>query len=452
MKMASTNQVDLNKFPPQIKYIVSQEGAERFSYYGMRTILTIFMVQYLLFQKNDAVAIYHLFVSGCYLTPLLGAYIADRIWGKYKTILYLSLVYCLGHLVLAIWENTQGLYAGLFLIALGSGGIKPCVSAHVGDQFIKGQEGLLRKVFDLFYFMINFGSTASSLLTPVVLAKYGPGWAFGIPGVLMAIATLIFWLGRKHYVHVPPVKDEHSFGAMLVTGFKKQAGGVYDSIKAKHGAEKLEEFKAVVQIAKVYIGVILFWALFEQHGSTWVLQGAQMKQEFMGMTILPSQMQAMNPIMVMTMIPLFSFGLYPLIERMTGTEFTPLKKMGTGLFFAGTSFVAAGAIQYALDSGAELNIMWQSVQYFLITGSELLVSITGLEFSYTQAPRSMKSTIMSLFFLTVFSGSFLTAIIAKFNVFEGGNFYMFFAGLTFVFTLIFIWNAKKFEYKNFMEG
>ncbi len=138
-----------NNFPPQIKFIVGNEACERYSYYGMRSILVVFMIQVLLFQEADATSIYHVFAAACYLFPVLGAFISDRIWGKYKTILYLSLVYCAGHAVLSIWETRTGLYFGLALIALGSGGIKPCVSAHVGDQFRANQTHLLKKVYEL---------------------------------------------------------------------------------------------------------------------------------------------------------------------------------------------------------------------------------------------------------------------------------------------------------------
>src|SRR4051812_34907462 len=122
-------------YPPQIKYIVGNEACERFSFYGMRSILVIFMVSQLLMKDHEAKAIFHLFVSAVYFTPLIGAWIADRYWGKYKTILYLSIVYCMGHGVLAWRDDKPGLYTGLALIAIGSGGIKACVSAFVGDQF-----------------------------------------------------------------------------------------------------------------------------------------------------------------------------------------------------------------------------------------------------------------------------------------------------------------------------
>ncbi|MBY0385606.1 MFS transporter, partial [bacterium] len=173
------------RFPPQIKYIVGNEGCERYSYYGMRSILVPFMTAATIttvghyaglgFTNEHATEVMHLFMAVCYLLPLLGAYIADRFWGRYKTILYLSLFYCVGHATLSIFEKYEyGLYAGLALIALGSGGIKPCISAFVGDQFNSDQKDLLSKVYGLFYWMINFGSFFSTIITPWTLDVYGP--------------------------------------------------------------------------------------------------------------------------------------------------------------------------------------------------------------------------------------------------------------------------------------
>jgi POT family proton-dependent oligopeptide transporter len=413
------------------------------------------MVNYLLIENAEAVSVHHLFVAGCYLLPLLGGYISDRYWGKYKTIMILSVVYCIGHAVLAIWETKMGLYAGLALIALGAGGIKPCVSAHVGDQFQKHEEDKLRKIFDLFYWMINFGSFFASLITPWTLPKYGPAVAFGIPGILMAIATYVFWVGRKYYVHVPPTpKDPHGFAAVIASGLKnkKKAGSFFAGALQDHSQEQVDAVKAVFGIAKVFVTVSIFWALFDQHGSTWILQAKEMNLHFMGIDLLPSQIAALNPIMVMALIPLFQKIVYPGVESVFKTELTPLKKMGAGMFIAAFSFVLVAIFQYILDGGNQINVAWQFFPFLIITMAEVLISITGLEFAYTQAPRSMKSTIMSIWFLTVFFGNIITAYVAKINVFDGGNAFMFYAILMMVVAFIFSWIAKNYKMQNFMEG
>ena len=444
----------MKQFPRQIKYIVGNEAAERYSYYGMRSILVIFMVQYLMMDGSHATSVYHLFAGACYLLPILGAYISDRYLGKYKTIMYLSVVYCLGHLVLALWENKLGLYWGLGLIALGSGGIKPCVSAHVGDQFDVSEEHLLRKVFNLFYWMINFGSFFASIITPWTLPKFGPGIAFGVPGILMAIATYVFWLGRHYYVHVPPTgKNPDGLIPVILSAIKsrKKGRGFFEGALDHHEGHHVEAVKSVWGVGKIFFAVSVFWALFDQHGSTWVLQAKEMELHFMGMDLLPSQIPALNPIMVMALIPFNARFLFPLIEKM-GIEVTPLRKMSAGMIIAAFSFVMVAVIQFLLDSGVRVNVAWQFFPFLTITLAEVLVSITGLEFAYTQSPRSMKSSIMSLWLLTVFFGNMITAYIAQVNKFEGGNFFMFFATLMFLVGLFFVWMAKNYKMQNYMES
>src|SRR5258708_5704375 len=201
-----------DKMPPGVPYIVGNEAAERFSYYGMNSILVIFMTTYMLNAQGkpdymsgpQADAWYHTFVSCVYFLPIFGAILADAVLGKYRTILILSVVYCLGHLTLALQHTRLGLTAGLFLIAMGAGGIKPCVSANVGDQFGASNQHLLPRVFSWFYFSINIGSAFSTLLIPWLLDRCGPKIAFGTPGVFMFIATVVFWFGRRKFVHIPP--------------------------------------------------------------------------------------------------------------------------------------------------------------------------------------------------------------------------------------------------------
>jgi POT family proton-dependent oligopeptide transporter len=452
-------ETDVNKFPSQIKYIVGNEACERYSYYGMKSILTVFMIQVLLMQEAEATSTYHLFAGACYLFPLLGAYLSDRIWGKYKTILYLSLVYCLGHAVLSIWETKVGLYWGLGLIAFGSGGIKPCVSAHVGDQFKASQQHLLKKVYELFYFMINFGSFFSTLITPWTLKAYGPSIAFGVPGVLMFIATIIFWMGRHEFVHVPPSKsDGHGIFNVLASAFKhsssrKKEDKFLDGALKDHSKEQVEAVKAVFDIAKLFASITLFWALFDQHGSSWVIQAMNMDLNFMGIQFEASQISAWNPIMVMGLIPLFSMFIYPALDKV-GITSTPIKRMTLGMFVAAFSFALIGGLQMWMDASTDkINVMWQFFPYLVITVAEVMISITGLEFAYTQAPRTMKSSIMSIWLLTVFFGNLITAYVSKVNVFPTAStgYFMFFAALMSVFALIFWFMGTRYKIKNYME-
>ncbi len=446
----------LKAFPKQIKYIVGNEAAERYSYYGMKSILIIFMTSHLLIDKNEAVSSYHMFSAACYLLPLLGAYLSDRYLGKYKTIISLSIVYCLGHLVLALFESKTGLYWGLGLIALGSGGIKPCVSAHVGDQFKKNEQELLKKVFDIFYWMINFGSFFATIITPWTYKYYGPQVAFGIPGVLMFLATWIFWLGRHHYVHVPPAGPQpNSILNVLWSGFRNRRLGLgfWGGAQKNHPQEAVDGIKAVISVTGLFVWISVFWALFDQSGSTWTLQAQQMDLNFAGLEWNESQIQALNPIMILLLIPFFSNVVYPFVEKL-GIKLTPTRKMSAGMLLAALSFVMIGLIQAQLNMGHKLTVAWQFWPYLVITISEVLVSITGLEFSYTQAPRAMKSTLMSFWLVTVFIGNSMTAIIAKLNQFEAGSvgYFMFFAALMGGMALIFTYMTSRYKMRNYMEN
>ena len=447
-----------NHFPPQIKYIVGNEACERFSYYGMRCILVLFMVKLLHMEENRSGAIYHEFATACYLLPLLGAWLSDRYLGKYKTIMLLSIVYCLGHLALSLWENSFGLYVGLALIALGSGGIKPCVSAHVGDQFNEKNSHLLPKIFEVFYFSINFGAFFSTLAMPWTLDHYGPRLAFGIPGILMAIATFVFWMGRHQYVHVPPTGKTGATGFMTIliyslTHLKDRRPGdsILDIARAKYKAQDVEAAKAAASIFKVFAAVSIFWALFDQTGSSWVLQADKMDKMVWGFELNAAQIGAINPILVMVLIPIFSLGVYPLVAKL-GFKVTPLRKMSAGMALAALSFVMVAMFQTIIDAGGTLSIGWQLLPYFVITCSEVLVSITGLEFAYTQAPGSMKSTIMSFWLLTVAVGNQLVALIMESGLFkkQDASFFYSFAGMMFALAMVFIFMATRYRIKNYV--
>ncbi len=202
-------------FPPQTKYIVGNEACERFSFYGMKSILVLYMVNALAMSESEAMEVAHLFNALIYILPLLGAWIADRFLGRYHTILYVSLFYCLGHGVLATADLTQSLevkrmilMTGLFIIALGAGGIKPCVSAFVGDQVGGFDTKTMTRVYAAFYWSINFGSFFSFLVIPWIHKNWGYSWAFAIPGIFMGLATLVFWSGRKQYRHKAPTQPE----------------------------------------------------------------------------------------------------------------------------------------------------------------------------------------------------------------------------------------------------
>jgi POT family proton-dependent oligopeptide transporter len=550
-------------WPPGVPYIVGNEACERFSFYGMRAILyahlvTLYSAATWVASENEAkahaTANTHLFNAGVYALPMIGALLADRLAGKYRTIFYLSLVYCAGQAVLAGGAGSLwGMYLGLTLIAVGSGGIKSSVSANVGDQFGKGNWFRVRTVFQIFYFSINFGSFFATLLIPLI-RKYAGGYlieqfpnsfagqdplilgtaaAFAVPGILMFLATFVFWLGRRKFVHVPPkpggrigLLDTLSSVALFMTvghlfftheippayfggsklimwsvlagvslaflalglylfavrqrlqpddGFlaicfhvvkshlglggeedgarldarPASADGGEDSYLARSwfwapavwrfGVKATEGPVAVFKIISVFFLVSIFWALFDQHSSTWIRQAQDMdlrlwgeRPSFLGIpnaTLEATQVPALNPLMVMILIPLMNL-LYGWCDRV-GLKTTPLRRITVGMLIAGLAFVAVALIQRQIDFVGKGTVWfgWQIIPYLIMTVAEVMVSITGLEFAYTQAPKKMKATVMGFWLLTVTLGNVLVAFLAGFEGLPLVDFFWVFAGL-----------------------
>ncbi|WP_146909699.1 MFS transporter [Arenimonas daejeonensis] len=517
--------------PRQIPYIIGNEACERFSFYGMRNILVPFLISSMLLaylpdqasREGAAKDLFHSFVIGVYFFPLLGGWLSDRYFGKYNTVLWFSLIYCAGHACLAMFEsNATGFYTGLFLIALGSGGIKPLVVTFCGDQFDQSNKHKAKIVFDAFYWIINFGSFFASLLMPLVLRSWGPAWAFGIPGILMFIATVIFWAGRRKYVNVPPSHgtDPDSFlkvvrtallgngygvgtliaggsvfiaVAMLALWALKFAGvalwpeawgfvitaclalGVViagvgfgasaqlERARGQHPDLAIDGVRAVLRVLIVFALVTPFWSLFDQKASTWVIQGKAMMIPH-ELWWWPSwlvkdatQMQALNPLMVMLLIPFNNIVLYPMLTRM-GFRVTALKRMGWGIAIAALSWVIAGMLQLRLDDGAQVSLAWQTLPYLLLTFGEVLVSATALEFAYSQAPMAMKGVIMAFWYLTSTFGG-LWVLLTNATVRDPGviawitaqgwteNAFLmfFFAGFAFVAAIAFAAYARRYK-------
>ena len=426
---------DTDRMPPSVPYIIGNEAAERFSFYGMRTILVVFMTQFLknrsgqldVMTEEQAKVWFHLFVFGVYFLPVFGAILSDAFLGKYWTIIGLSIIYCLGHLSLAIDDTRAGLAVGLVLIALGAGGIKPCVSANVGDQFGARNQHLLPKIFGWFYFSINLGSFFSTMLTPWLLDEYGPRVAFGVPGVLMFIATVIFWLGRNQYVRVPPAG----------MGFVRE-------IFSREG------LIGIARLVPVFAAVAIFWSLWDQTGSAWVLQAKQMNLHWLGFDWRPAQVQAANPILILVIIPLCSYVLYPAIDRVF--KLTALRKIGIGLFLTVPAFLITSLIETKIAVGQHPSISWQFAAFVVISLAEVMVSVTCLEFSYTQSPPELKSLIMSFYLLSIAGGNLFTSIVNKVIQNPDGTvklqsaaYFNFFAALMFVTALLFIFVAATYR-------
>jgi proton-dependent oligopeptide transporter, POT family len=224
------------------------------------------------------------------------------------------------------------------------------------------------------------------VLTPILLDRFGPHVAFAVPGILMGIATVVFWAGRNRFVHVPPRGRE----------FLREI-------------TSRESLGAIGRLAPIYICIAAFWCLFDQTASAWVLQAEHMDRKWLGVTWLSSQLQAVNPAMILILVPIFSYVIYPIIDSVW--SLTPLRKIGIGMFLTVPAFVVSALIERSIEAGNAPSVGWQVLAYVILTAAEVMVSITSLEFSYTQAPRSVKSIVMSVYLLSVSLGNELTAVV-----------------------------------------
>lgn len=431
-----------DKMPPGVPFIVGNEAAERFSYYGMNSILVVFMTKYLMDAQGHpdhmtdvkAQEWYHMFVSFVYFLPLLGAFLADAVLGKYRVILWLSIVYCFGHFALAVNDTRIGLLIGCGLIALGAGGIKPCVSANVGDQFGASNQHLLPKVFSWFYFSINIGSAFSTILIPELLDRVGPKVAFGIPGIAMLIATIVFWCGRKKFVHIPPAGVGFFFREL----------------------SKRENLKALGNLLILVPFAAMFWGLWQQNFSSWVVQADKLDRHIFGHEWLPAQIQTVNPVFVLLMLPFTAYFLYPMLNKVFAV--TPLRKFGMGLFAVIVSFLIVAWIQMRLDAGQKPHVIWQILAFLVLTFGEVAVSVTHLEFAYTQAPKKMKSLVMCTYLGAIALGNVFTAQVNHFIQnpdgtvkLQGAAYFFFFIKVMLVTAILYLFVSGFYRGKTYIQ-
>ncbi|XP_019731123.1 solute carrier family 15 member 2 [Hippocampus comes] len=360
-KLCGTN------YPASICFIVVNEFCERFSYYGMRAVLTLYFLTYLGWDHDLSTAVYHAFSSLCYFTPVLGAIIADTWLGKFKTIIYLSVVYVLGHVIKSVGaiptvgSNTVHIalsMVGLILIAFGTGGIKPCVAAFGGDQFqekhVSGQIHITQQLLSIFIIIIIFFFAIRPRGDVQCFGGDCYALAFGVPAALMMVALVVFILGSSLYRRNPPqgnilLEVCNCIGFAIKNRWRRSK---YESKRRhwldwaedKYSKRLITEIKMVLRVLLLYIPLPMFWALFDQQGSRWTLQATRMNMSFGAFSIKPDQMQTLNALLILVFVPVFDLFIYPLVS-LCRINITPLRKMATGMIFAALAFGAATLVE-----------------------------------------------------------------------------------------------------------
>lgn len=380
----------LKQHPKGFWFIFWGEFAERCSFYGMRAILVTYMATQLGFGEGNAITFFAFFTAACYVLPLIGGFVADNYLGKYNTIVWFSIPYILGHFVLGV-ESPLFLFIALGLLAMGAGVIKPNISTLMGltyDQQRPGNELLRTQAFSIFYMSINIGAAISQFAIPPIKDEYGYAVAFMFPALLMAMAFLIFALGKRHY-----------------------AQEVIE--RRKFSSQDYADMRAVLRkVGFVFLTVAFFWAVFDQTASTWILFGNAYQENFslpiLG-EITPERIQGFNPVFIVIFLPFVAY-LWTVLDR-RGIKVRPTTKMAMGFFLTILCLVImiipaymTGEIQEG-ESVVRTSLWWQALAYLILTLAEILISVTGLEMAFVVAPPRMKGFVTSLWLLTVFVGN-----------------------------------------------
>lgn len=365
--------------------LLSNELAERLSFYGLAAILPIFLKnQFYEGSETEAASVLHLWKSGVYLFPLLGAIIADVFLGKYRTILVGSVICCIGHVVLSLSIDNPPLFlAGLFIIALSAGIIKSNVSPFLGNQVDESAHSQRSLLFNYFYLCINVGAAVAQLCLPYLRENYGNALAFLVPGLAMFAALIVFWIPNKSYK-----KDENT----SLAEFKK------------HFSENLDGIR---RACTLFSFVIIYFMLYENGSGAWVYQAEKLNLHIWRFKLAADQLQSSNPILILILIPVFTLAVFPYLKRKHGIALSIFQKMKIGFVLLIISFLIIIGIQAQIGSGLHPHLSWQLFAYLFLTASEVLVSVSCLEYAYQATGPNVKSIATSLFLLAISLGNLL---------------------------------------------
>uniref|UniRef100_A0ACD5X4T8 Uncharacterized protein n=1 Tax=Avena sativa TaxID=4498 RepID=A0ACD5X4T8_AVESA len=499
-------------------FILGNECCERLAYYGIaKNLVTYLKVK--LHQGNlEAARNVTTWQGTCYLTPLIGALLADSYWGKYWTIAVFSSIYFIGMAVLTLSASLPALqpptcsgsvcpepsllqngafFLGLYMIALGAGGIKPCVSPFGADQFdISDPTERVKQgsYFNWCYFCIIIGSFTSGTLIVWIQDNLGWGIGFAIPTVFMPLATASFFAASNMYRFQKPGGSPLTrVCQVIVAAFRKwrvevphdtsllyEIDGQYSAIVGSRKLEHTSELgfldKAAI-ISSADAKTVLFtnpWRVCT------VTQGMVLDKKVGSFNIPPASLSTFDVISVMIWIPLYDRLIIPIVRKFTGREkgFSELQRIGIGLFMsivamASAALVELKRLEIARSEGlihekvaVPMSILWQIPQYFFLGAAEVFTAIGQLEFFYAQAPDAMRSLCTAFALLTISVGSYLSSVILTLvsyvttqgenpgwipdNLNEGhlDRFFWLIEGISFVNFLVYLGCAMRYRYKN----
>ncbi|XP_050672083.1 peptide transporter family 1-like isoform X1 [Leptidea sinapis] len=356
-----------DRFPIIVIIIIIAEFCERFSYSAMRAFLTLYLRSKLGFSDESATETYHVFCTLIYVFPIIGGILADNWLGKFRTIVYMMFIYLAGNVLVAVAAIPHlnlpvkfSTILGLFMITIGTGGIKPCVSSLGGEQFkLPQQEKHLAMYFSILYFTLCVGSLIAKTVSPILRSEvqcFGDkdcySLAFGAPGIVVMFSIVIFVSGKKRYILAKPEGNivltfvKCIFSALKNTIKKGRSKDVHwlDNAHSKFDKRFITDVKRTLSILVLFTVLPVFWALLDQMGSRWTLQATKMNGKLGFVTIKPDQLQVIAPISILIFIPLTQKYIYPFLEKHNILT-NPLHKLSAGGILAGVAFIASALVE-----------------------------------------------------------------------------------------------------------
>lgn len=485
--------------------ILFTELCERLTFYGIVANLVLYCRDFLKLEAPLPSSISLAFQGTSFFSPVIGGWVADTFLGRYNTIYGSSLLYVVGTIILAAatfdYGASYGLSTGskeaflgisLLLISVGTGGIKANVSPLGADQIENEGPVIVQRFFDWFYWFIQLGSFLA--YTAVVTVQQEASFFYGyvITALSMFLAIMLFISGRKYYI-IHPHKGSYLTDTLKIIweGLKIRCRAgegevpvfhwldwAKQSLGGTYQGQQVEDVKSVLRIVPIFLTFILYWTIYGQGQTSYLLQGSFMKLQLSGHFTMPAASLYLFEItMLLILIPIVDRILYPALRHF-GFDFTPLRKMGVGMLFAMGSVIMAGLIeierkkyidahgyfeQHPFDTpvnASQMNIFYQVPQYVLQGTGEVLTSIPGLAFAYSQSPLYLRGVIMGLNLATIGIGFYvagaLAAIVRKatdgswypqdLNAGKLENYFFFLAVVMFLNFLVFVYLARRYKY------
>ena len=379
------------RHPPGLYVLFFTEMWERFSYYGMRSLLVYYMIKHLQFTQERSSEIYGLYTGFVYFTPLFGGMLADRLLGQRRTVVLGAVLMAIGHFLMA----AESLFfpALLFLI-LGNGAFKPNISTQVGALYPAGDHRRDR-AFSIFYMGINLGAFFSPLVCGTLGEKIGYHWGFGAAGVGMVVGLLVYLWGQKH------------LAPDLIMQKGQPAGQKTSEPMTREDWLKIGAIFAMMALC------IVFWSVYEQQGNTMALWAdANTDRVIFGWEMPASWFQSFNPLMIFMFVPVLNMVWARQDRR--GKEPSSVAKMGIGCILLSAGFLILIPPAMELAHHPRASLWWLFACTFMLTLGEIYLSPIGLSLVTKIAPARIVSMMMGVWFLSSFFGNYLSGYLGTF--------------------------------------